>query len=271
MIVGGALLTVSDAVTKYLTESFPVGQILTMRSIATVVPLAFLAWRLGGWATLKVRDVKGQAVRAVCVVGSTIFFVTSLAYLPLATSIAIAFAAPLIIVALAPLALGERLTPARLTAVAVGFLGVLVIIRPGGDSLLGWASLLPLGSAVAGSLRDLITRRISATESSVATFAVTIAVTAFAGLFTLPFGWVWPTAAQLAVVGAGGLLLGFAHFLLIETFRLAEATLVAPLKYTTLVSGIVLGFAVFGDIPDAWMLLGSALVVAGGLLALRRG
>jgi drug/metabolite transporter (DMT)-like permease len=82
---------------------------------------------------------------------------------------------------------------------------------------------------------------------------------------------IWPTPGQLAVIAASGMLLGLAHFLLSETFCLSEATLVAPLKYTTPVWGIVLGFAVFGAIPDAWMLLGSALVVSGGLLALRRG
>ena len=133
-----------------------------------------------------------------------------------------------------------------------------------------WAVLLPLGAALAGGVRDLITRRISQTESSLAVLFVTTSVVGLAGLTTFPWGWMPVRAADLPTFAASGLLIACAHYLMIEAFRYGEAALVAPFKYSSMVWGILFGYMIFGDLPDGWTLGGAGIVIAAGLYILRR-
>jgi drug/metabolite transporter (DMT)-like permease len=200
---------------------------------------------------------------------STFGFVAGLSLLPLADAIALAFAGPLFLTILAASMLAEKVGWRRWSAVIAGFIGVLIMLRPGAGSF-NWAALLPLGASLAGALRDIITRRISTTESSLATLHFATLMVVCVGLCTSPFGWQPLPAQDIGLLAIGGLLVGGAHFLLIETFRWAEASLVAPFKYSTLVWGIVFGFIIWGDIPATEVLSGAAVVVASGLYILRR-
>ena len=150
-----------------------------------------------------------------------------------------------------------------------GFMGVLIIIRPGTEAM-QWAAIFPLGSALAGALRDLITRSASATEHSNAVLATSTAAAALAGLVTLPFGWEPIALKDLGVMALSGVLLGSAHFLMIESFRYGEAGLVVPFKYLNLMFAVLVGFLVWGDLPDAWTWVGSAVLVTSGLYILHR-
>jgi len=153
--------------------------------------------------------------------------------------------------------------------VIVGFIGVLVITRPTGD-LARLAALLPLGSAFAAALRDLITRRMTARESSNAILITTTSAVMLAGLFTLPYGWRMPTPGDVGLLAMGGIVTGFGHYCMIETFRHAEAALVAPFKYSSILWAAALGFLFWGDLPDAWVVAGTIIVVASGLYILHR-
>ncbi len=269
MLVGVALLSLNDALIKSLTSGYPVGQLLFVRG-AFVCPWILLLARLnGGSSALRIRNVKGQALRAVCVIASAFLFVNGLYYLPLADAIAVTFAGPLFITAMAPLVLGEHVGWRRWLAVLAGFAGVLCMVRPGGGAM-QWAILLPLGATLCGGVRDLITRRISQTETSVAVLLVTTAVVMLAGLATAPFGWAPVRAADLWTFAASGMLIAGAHYLMIEAFRQGEAALVAPFKYTSMVWAVLFGFILFGDLPDRWTLLGAAVVILAGLYILRR-
>ncbi|MDD9915917.1 MAG: DMT family transporter, partial [Rhodospirillaceae bacterium] len=157
----------------------------------------------------------------------------------------------------------------RWSAVIAGFVGVLIITRPTGD-VVRLAVLLPLGSAFAGAMRDVITRRLAARETSNSILVTTTAAVACAGLFTLPFGWTMPTPQDLAIVALGGMITGCGHYCLIETFRHAEAGLVAPFKYSSILWAVGLGFFVWGDWPDIWVMAGTAILIASGLYILRR-
>lgn len=270
MVLGGALLTLNDAVVKWMTADFPVGQTLFLRGVFVFLPIALLVHRTGGLATLKVTNWKGQGTRAALVVFSTFMFITGLSLLPLADAIAIGFAGPIFLTVLAVPLLGEFVGWRRWSAVIVGFLGVLIMLRPGSDGL-NWYALFPLGAALAGAFRDIITRRISGTESSVAIMLVTTSAVTLAGLASFPFTeWRMPSPRDLGLFALAGTVLGGAHYLMIDTFRHAEAGLVAPFKYSTMIWAVLFGFALWGDIPDRWIFIGSALVIGSGLYILHR-
>ena len=155
------------------------------------------------------------------------------------------------------------------TAVIIGFLGVLVMVRPTGEAL-QIAIMLPLGSATASAIRDIITRRISASETSTATLAFTTGAVTLAGLVTFPFGWVMPTWQDVGLMAIGGIMFGGAHYFYIEAFRLAEAVLVAPFRYSNMVWAVIFGFVVWGELPNSWVIGGSILIIGSGLYLMRR-
>jgi len=269
MIAGGALLTANDAVLKWLTGGYSTGQIMFIRGLFVFIPISYFVWRAGGIRCLRIVSVKGQAWRALLVVAGTFCFVTGLSYLPLADAVAIAFAGPLFITALASAFLKEIVGWRRWMAVFIGFMGVLIIIRPTGEAI-QWAALLPLTASFTGAIRDIVTRHIAPGEQSATILVVTTTAVCLAGLTTAPFGWAAVAMDDLGLFALSGLLLGSAHFLMIETFRYAEAAMVAPFKYSTIIWATALGFLIWGDIPDGWTLVGSVVVVASGIYILRR-
>ena len=198
---------------------------------------------------------------------SAAFFITGLGFLPLADNIALTLAGPLFITALASPLLGERVGWRRWMAVGVGFAGIVLMFRPIGEAM-RWAALLPVGAALAGAFRDIVTRRISTTESSISMlFHSTLFIT-LAGLSTGLFGWRPLTVADVGLMALSGFFLGGAQYLMIEAFRYAEAAVVAPFRYSQMVWGVLLGFVVFGDLPDRWLISGAALVISSGLYIL---
>jgi len=269
MLAGTFFMSLNNAVLKWLTADYPPGQILFMRASFICIPIAFFIWRAGGWHSTRVVSVKGHALRAAFTVASAFFFVNGVKYLPLVDATAVTFAGPLFITILATIILGEKVGWRRWSAVIAGLIGVLIITRPTGD-VIRLAVLLPLGSAFAGAMRDVITRRLAARETSNSILVTTTAAVACAGLLTLPFGWTMPTSLDLAIVALGGMITGCGHYCLIETFRHAEAGLVAPFKYSSILWAVGLGFFVWGDWPDMLVMVGTAILIASGLYILRR-
>lgn len=269
MIGGGLLLTMNDGVVKWLSGDYQVGQILTFRGAAAVILITgVLLWRRE-FNIFEVRYPKVQLLRAVLMIASTFLFVNGLRLMPLADTVAIAFVGPIFVTALAPILLSERVGWRRWSAVLVGFAGVLIILRPGGDGL-HWAALLPAGAALCGACRDLLTRGISHGEASGTTLFYSTLGVALAAAVTAPFGWQTPALADLGLFVVAGMLLSIAHFLHIETFRFAEAAVVTPFKYSALLWAMAIGFLVWGDIPDNRTLLGAALLIGSGLYIFHR-
>lgn len=269
MLFATALISLNDALVKSLASSYPVGQVLFMRGVLVLPWIVLLAYFLGGVKLLKVKNVRGQALRAVFVVGSSFFFVNGLIHLKLADAIAVTFTGPLFITALAPLALGERVGWRRWLAVLVGFAGVLFIVRPDGG-VIHWAVLFPLGAALCGSIRDLITRRISQTETSVAVLFFTTCTVIAASSLTLPFAWVPLGMDDLMIFAISALFVASGQYLMIEAFRHGEAGLVAPLKYSFMIWAVLFGYLLFGELPDGWTVVGTLIVAAASLYVLQR-
>ncbi|MBO6519788.1 MAG: DMT family transporter [Rhodospirillales bacterium] len=270
-LAGGAVLTLNDGLVKSLAAEFPTGQVLAIRGMFIYFMIILFAIRMGGIHTAwQIRSWKGQTLRGFCVVGSSFCFVTGLSYLPLADAIAIAFAGPLFVTMLAPLMLGETVGWRRWAAVLVGFVGVLVIVRPG-TTAFQWFAVFPLMASFLGGMRDLITRKVAAHETTVAVLFVTTTAVMTAGFSTWFFtDWVAVEWRHMKYFVGSGLLVGTAHYLLIEAFRLGEAALVSPFKYGNVLWAVLFGYLLFGDLPDAATLLGAVVVSLSGLYILHR-
>jgi len=265
MVGGMFLLLLSDAAAKWLTAHYPVSEIVVVRALVISLLLAAVGIRTG---TLRVVDRGAHLLRGALAAASGYLFVVGLAYLPLAEATAAAFAGPLFLAALAGPLLGERVGPRRWAAVLAGFAGVVLMLGPTGEGL-HWLILLPVAAACCGALRDIVTRRISVTENATSLLFTTNVVTAAAGV-AFAASWTMPEPAHLGVLVLSALLIGAAHYLHIEAFRLAEAATVAPFRYTGIVWGVLFGAAFFGQLPGPWVVAGSALVIGSGLYIMQR-
>jgi drug/metabolite transporter (DMT)-like permease len=268
MIAGTALLIGNDAASKYLTEAFPVGQVICLRQAAALLAMVpYILWVAGG-ASLRVHAWGRQIARGSMLAISSALMVTGLSLLPLATVTAITFVGPIFVALMSVPMLGERVNAARWIAIALGFAGVLIAVRPT-SAAFEWALLIPLATALASSARDVMTRQLSRTDTNISILFVSTGMVMLAGLATIPFGWnevSWSAAGWFLVAGA---LHAGANFLMIEAFRLGPAAMIAPFRYTSLLWALIIGFAVWGDAPDPWIVAGGVVIVAAGVLMLR--
>jgi drug/metabolite transporter (DMT)-like permease len=184
--------------------------------------------------------------------------------LPLADTHAVAATSPLIVTVLGALFLGERAGAARWLAVAAGFLGVLLIVRPGFRSL-DWPLLLPAVGALLWGVYQVLTRAVSRSDSPDTTLAWSAAVALVASSFIAPLHWRSPDMLGWSLLLATALINALANYALIRALDYAEASAVQPYAYTLLVWVTILGFVMFGDVPDGWTILGAAIVVLSGL------
>lgn len=270
MTAAAGLLTLNDAVSKHLTEHYPIGQVIALRQAAAFLIVLPYAWAYTGLGALRSVNHGGQLLRGILFIGSTVFTVTSLSVLPLSFVTIMLFSSPLFVALMSAPLLGERVSPQQWIAIAVGFAGVLLIVRPAGG-VFAWVMLLPVLAAFTNGMRDALTRRISRTDTSISMLLWSGVAVMLAGLCTLPFGW---NPVDLAGAGwflAAGLFNAVAHFLAIEAFRLGNAAVVAPFRYTGLLWAMFIGFIIWREVPDAWMLAGAAVVVCAGVYMLRRG
>ena len=270
MIIGSALLTLNDAITKWLTQDYPVSQVWGLRTLFVVVLLTLVAPRYGGYRALLPNRVKPQILRAILFFLTTLLIVTGLSLLPLAQMVAIVFSSPIFIAALAPILLKERVSATRWLTIGIGFTGVLVILRPDPVTI-GIASLIAVSASLSSALRDIVTRQASRTESSL---SILFCSSLFVVVIALPaapwLGWIEISPIDWAMFLVAGILNCSAHFLIIEALRLGEASVVAPYKYSALIWGALLGIIIWGDPPDLWMITGAALIVTSGLYLLRK-
>jgi drug/metabolite transporter (DMT)-like permease len=267
MVFGVALLTANDAVSKYLTQFHPVGQVICLRQAATLLVIVYVM-AVTGWGALRIVSWPGQVTRGMLFVANAALIVLALSLLPLATVITIMFASPILTAAISMPMLAERVGRARWIAILCGFAGVLVVLRPGAAGF-EWALLIAVGASVANSLRDVVTRILSRTETSIAILFWSTVIVMLAGALTAPLGWN-PVSGEAALwFVLAGVFNASAHFLLIVALRLGEAAVVTPVRYTSLIWATLLGYVIWGELPDAWVVAGSALIIASGLLMIR--
>lgn len=268
MMLAWSLFPVMDAVSKYISDDYHVLQIVWVRFAFQTLATVILLLALGRTGALRSAAPRLQVLRSAGFLAHTILFITAIVFIPLAEGIALLFIGPMLVVALSALVLGERVGLARWLTVLTGFAGAMVIIRPGLGAL-HWASFLVLASALCFALYQVWTRGLNAVDSPL----TILAYTPLAGLLALspsmPFVWVWPSAGDWALMALMGAVGALSHFILIKAFEAAEASLLAPFAYIQIVSATLLGFAVFGDLPDRWTLFGAAVIIAANLVLIR--
>ena len=210
-----------------------------------------------------------QVARSILVLLATSFMFTAVGFMPLADAVAITFIAPLLITALSMPFLGERVGVRRWVAVFIGFLGMLVIIRPG-SGIFQLAALLPIGVTVFYAVYQIITRIISHRTDPINSVFYTAIVGCVVMSAIVPFFWQTPTLGEWGMLAAAGLLGGLGHWAIILAYQRAEAPLVAPFAYTELVWATILGLTFFSDFPDLWTFIGAAVIAASGIYILHR-
>ena len=273
------LFVVMSALIKATTEDVPTGQAMFFRSFfALPVILGWLMWRLDLRTGLRTSRPMGHVWRGLIGVCGMGFGFSSLAYLPLPDVTAIGFAAPLMTVIFAALILGERLRVYRMSAVLLGLVGVVVILAPrlsissGGamESAAQIGVILVLASAMFRALAQIHIRRLAQTEQTAAIVFYFSMTTTVLSLLTLPFGWTMPDAGAIAMLICAGLIGGVAQIFITSAYRFADAAVIAPFDYASILFAMIIGYVFFADVPTPQMLLGSAIVILSGLLIIWR-
>lgn len=269
ILASGAIFAFTDALSKVLTGAYPPGQILCFRSVFVLISIAVMVRLRGGLASVRIRNWRGQIMRGLMVAGTSLAFIVALKDAPLADLTALLFVSPLILTAVAPYFLGETVGWRRRAAVAVGFCGTLLIVRPSGEVPL-FALLLGLLVPILLTASDLFTRQLAKTDTANGMMLFTNIVMAGVGIALLPLGWVTPDLYGLMIFAAAGTLQGVAQYLLIFAFIHGETVVIAPFRYVMLVWASLYGYLMFGTIPRLETFIGAAIVIAAGLYIFHR-
>jgi drug/metabolite transporter (DMT)-like permease len=255
-----------NAMSKTLsTSGYPVIQVIWARYVFAFVFMLAMFLPRSGRQLFAIRRLWTQVLRGMLLFFSSYLFFHGVVYLPLATAAAISLSSPIIVTALSPKLLGEQVGPRRWAAVGVGFVGALIVVRPGHANF-EWHALLIVASTICSSFYQLFSRRYGQTErpdasATVATIVGTLAASPF-----VPFEWMAPTSAWHAALFVGmGIMAGTGHYFLTIAYSQAPASVVTPFNYTQLIGSTILGYAVFGDFPDFWTWIGAAVIIASGL------
>ena len=278
MALAMASFVANDALVKFVSQSLPAAQLIFLRGLFAVALLLCAAHLMG----LLRKPAKGMLgpvqqvmlrpvlIRSALDALTTMVYLASLFHLPLGNATAINMATPLMITLFVVLAWHEKVSMGRWVAILIGFAGVLMIVQPAADSFNAWALLCFAGTALHAA-RDLCTRKIPGHVPSVLiTLGTAIAVTALAGVLSLAQGWQAFTSVQLALLATASVFLSVGYYLLILSNRAGDMSVVAPFRYVGLLFALILGWAVWGDLPNALAWTGIALLLGAGLYMLRR-
>ncbi|MFN3277588.1 MAG: DMT family transporter [Paracoccus hibiscisoli] len=263
--------TCNDAIIKFVTQDMPLYQAITLRGLFVMLALVALASRTGG-LRLRIPQAarRPMTLRLIGEIGSTLLFLNALQRMAIADLTAVMQSLPLVVMLGAALFFGESLGWRRVLAVGVGMLGVLIILRPGGGTFGIW-SLVALGAMLMVALRDLSTRQFGRdVASSTIAFYAAVLVTLTGLLFSLGQGWIMPAGAQIGLLLLSAAFLTVGYVSAVAAMRVGEIAAVSPFRYTSLLAAIVLGLVIFGDWPDLWTWVGSALVVGAGIYTIWR-
>ena len=262
MLTAMMLLPYLDVVAKFLgQQGMPVMQIVWARmAFGTLLTLPFVL-RHGGPAAIRPDQPFYHTIRATLLLAATFLFFTALKYLPIADALAIFFVQPLILTAISPFVLGEKVGPRRWAAVCVGFIGTLIIIRPG-MSEVNPGTWFALGAGASLACYFAMTRRIAGrAPAMVTTFHTSLIGTILTSALIIST-WQTPTPAQWGLLFLIGLIATVGHYCIVRAYDHAEASLLAPLAYTEMIMATFAGWWFFGDLPDGYTLLGVSILIA---------
>jgi len=269
MLCAMFLFAAGDMFAKLLTDTFHPVQIIWFRQSGLFAGVMVLLM-LKGRQVLRSAQPGLQITRGVLVIGSSLLFVFAVRYVALADAVAASFVAPFFVTILGAVLLKEKVGVRRWSAVIVGFIGALIIVRPGMGAIHPAVLLVVLAAALFSS-RQVIGRLLADTDKTVTTVAYTAITASLLISLALPFFWQTPTTpTQWFVLFAMAAVAGLGEILVIKALEVAEAAVVAPMHYTIIIWATVYGYFIFHQLPDRWTLLGTAIIVAAGLYTLER-
>ena len=263
------MLPIMDGFAKYLSSSLPVLQITWSRYFFTIVitlPIMLFFFRKNLTWT---EQPKLQLIRGLLLFCANILFFYSISIISLAKAITLAFIAPLIVTALSPFLLGEKVGYKRWAAVITGFIGSLIVIRPGFVEL-NLASIAALGTGVLYGFYLIITRKLHDSDNPLLTLLLTGIVGAVLGSLIMPTVWVSPTITEWYMMFAIGFFASLGHLFIILSLRYADASKLAPFGYFEIVTSIIIGYYFFNHFPDSWTFLGLFIIISSGIYIFRR-
>jgi len=268
-LLAWVMLPVMDGFAKYLSSDMPVLQITWARYFFTVVftlPVMMLFFRNKLVWTDK---PKLQIIRGLVLLAANICFFYAISVISLAKALTLAFVAPLIVTAFSPIFLGESVGVRRWTAVIIGFIGSLVVIRPGFVEI-NLASLSALCTGIMYGFYLIITRKLSTSDNSLLTLLLTGTVGLVVISLTMPFIWINPSLLQWSLMAGIGLFACIGHLFLILSLKYADASKLAPFSYFEIITNIIIGYYFFNDFPDSWTFLGLFIIILSGIYISRR-
>ncbi len=266
-----ASFSVNDAIAKFLTAQLHFSEVMMLRGLFASVMIGALALHQGAMRPLRVALTWPVSLRISGEIGGSALFLVAVSHLPLANVTAIIQSLPLVMTCGAVLILGEPVGWRRWLAIAAGFIGVLIIVRPGADGFSQF-TLVALLSVGFYTMRDLVTKRIPAEIPTLfLTFLTIVAVTLAGAAFTVIHGdWTMPSWQLLGLIALAALLtlIGFQYLIL--ALRVGEVSSVAPMRYSQMLYAMLLGYLVFGDVPDIAMVVGASIIVLSGVYTFHR-
>jgi drug/metabolite transporter (DMT)-like permease len=265
-VAAGAMI---NAFVKWKAPEYPVAEIIFWRSIFALVPCGIALWVEGGLWLLRTARPGWHLSRSLCGVSSLYLHFLALSTIAFADATAIGFTAIIFTTALSALVLGERVGIHRWSAVLIGLVGVLIMLRPT-SGILNWGALAAVSGALVFAIVPISLRRLGETEPIVTIVTYHMLCAAIATAFTIPFAWVWPSWTDLGWLALIGVAGGTTQFLLAMAYRVTPASILAPFGYGSLVFALALGYFGWGEVPDQQSLAGAALIVAAGLYILHR-
>jgi drug/metabolite transporter (DMT)-like permease len=265
MCTAASLFPVMNGIAKLMSRDYSSEQVVWARTLSHLLfVLALFAPRYG-WRIVRTRRPGAQFVRSLLLIGSTFLFFSAIRFVPIAQAASISFIAPLIVVLLAGPMLGERILPSRVVAVTIGFVGVLVVIRPGA-AVFQWASLLIVGSAVCFAVYQILTRRVAGIDRPETSAVYSALVGSVLMSLLVPLSWRTPaTWTDIALLVSLGVLGGLGHYCVARALLYAAANLLSPFQYWQMVGSVIVGWLMFAEVPDAATWIGTALIVGAGM------
>jgi len=268
-LLGWMFLPVMDGFAKYLSDDLPILQITWARyffTVAFVFPIMLFFYKKQLVWSDKPRL---QIFRGLILLSANICFFYAISVISLAKALTLAFIAPLIVTAFSPILLGEKVGFRRWTAVAVGFIGSLIVIRPGFLEF-NLASMAALATGFFYGFYLIITRKLSTSDNPLLTLLITGMVGALLVSIIIPFYWVKPTLNQWSLMAGIGVFACIGHLFLILSLKYADASKLAPLGYTEIIPNVLIGYYFFSELPDNWTYLGLFIIILSGLYISRR-
>ena len=267
-LIAHTVIPLNYAIAKYLSAEIPIFQIIWARHCFTVLlslPILFFFKSNFVWTEKPIL----QLIRGLLLLGTNICFYYAVSHISLSKALTLTFISPLVVTVFSSIFLSEKVGIKRWSAVIVGFTGAIVVIRPGYIPL-DMGSLAALSAGTMYAFYLITTRKLSISDNSMLTLLITGLIGSFVMSFTIPFVWVSPTLDQWLLLSLIGVVTLVGHFLLILSFKYAEASKLAPITYFEVVTNTVYGYSLFNHFPDNWTLVGLVIIISSGLFVFYR-